>query len=362
MTKAQQILPFNGGNATPPPLPVARQKSGLMRVITNKFIAASDDNEMTVARANASRSKGVAAWQRLASRKESITLFGSGRHNRRTSLEDFVDVVVTKLEEKEGKNRWAISPDTMYMRTWDTTVMVLLVFTAIVTPFEVAFLPSRIDSLFWINRVVDACFVADMVIQCHLRYMDHDNKMVEDLRLIRQKYFKSWFVIDLVSIMPFDIVAIADNKQSLGHLKVLRVVRLLRLSKLVRILRSFRVFQRIWCSFGWSHSTLALTKFVLLIFLLIHWICCVWRMTPLFSALWYAGKTHTTWMSNDAYFGQYTEWSSQKGEHFFNSHSDYSVLVNMYAYIAGIEFALHTLVIGYGQVSELQVQPVYKVF
>jgi hypothetical protein len=231
MTKVQHILPLTGGNATRPvlsaampdrrdattpyPLPVPRQKSGLRREITNKFI--DNDNEITVAQVNAKRS--VAAWQRLAGRKESITLFGSGRYNRRTSLEEFIEVAVSKLEEKEGKNKWAISPDTTVMRKWDTIVMMLLVFTSIVTPFEVAFLPSRIDSLFWINRIVDACFIADMVIQCHLRYMDHDNKMVEDLRLIRQKYFKSWFVIDLVSIMPFDIVAIAGNKQSLGHLK-----------------------------------------------------------------------------------------------------------------------------------------------
>jgi hypothetical protein len=35
----------------------------------------------------------------------------------------------------------------------------LLVYTAIITPVEVAFLPTKLDALFFVNRIVDAAFL-----------------------------------------------------------------------------------------------------------------------------------------------------------------------------------------------------------
>ena len=37
--------------------------------------------------------------------------------------------------------------------------MLCLIFTALVTPVEVAFLKTQIDTLFFINRVIDLIFV-----------------------------------------------------------------------------------------------------------------------------------------------------------------------------------------------------------
>ena len=45
-----------------------------------------------------------------------------------------------------------------FMR-WDLYVLLLLLFTAVVTPVEVAFLTTGLNPLFFINRVVDASFL-----------------------------------------------------------------------------------------------------------------------------------------------------------------------------------------------------------
>ena len=37
--------------------------------------------------------------------------------------------------------------------------LVLLLWTATVTPFEVGFLTTSVNGLFWINRVIDLCFL-----------------------------------------------------------------------------------------------------------------------------------------------------------------------------------------------------------
>lgn len=51
------------------------------------------------------------------------------------------------------------------MRKWDTLTLVCLIVVAVLTPFELAFLEVSIgDTLFTLNRVVDAVFVMDIIL------------------------------------------------------------------------------------------------------------------------------------------------------------------------------------------------------
>jgi len=66
------------------------------------------------------------------------------------------------------------------------------------------------DPLFWINKVVDVCFIMDMVLQFYLIPPDVDTTGVKDeesradLKVeLRSRYLKGWFGIDLVSIFPY---------------------------------------------------------------------------------------------------------------------------------------------------------------
>ena len=59
------------------------------------------------------------------------------------------------------------------MSAWDGLTATALIFTATVTPFEVAFLEtaeSTNDALFVINRLLDVIFTLDMLSQFFLMY------------------------------------------------------------------------------------------------------------------------------------------------------------------------------------------------
>ena len=59
------------------------------------------------------------------------------------------------------------------MPRWDVWTSIALVFTALVTPYEVGFLPasrSPLDPLFLINRIVDLTFFIDLCLQFFLMY------------------------------------------------------------------------------------------------------------------------------------------------------------------------------------------------
>ena len=66
-------------------------------------------------------------------------------------------------------NRWVIDPNyALWTGWWDLGMMVLLTVVLFVTPYEVAFLSPNLDALFVINRVFDAIFMSDLVINFFL--------------------------------------------------------------------------------------------------------------------------------------------------------------------------------------------------
>jgi len=60
-----------------------------------------------------------------------------------------------------------------FMKIWDVVMLALLIFTAVVTPFEVAFLAStEYDAMFFVNVVVSILFLSDLIINFFLPYID----------------------------------------------------------------------------------------------------------------------------------------------------------------------------------------------
>lgn len=173
---------------------------------------------------------------------------------------------------------------------WDVITSVCLIFTCFVSPFEVAFLDDTVtweflrkgaNPLFWINRLVDLVFILDMILQFMLEFAKYDRygvRWVNSTRAIRRNYFKTWFSIDLLSILPYDFVGLMtrSKKQAkdLRTVKLLRVLRLLRLLKLMRLLKGLKLVKRYELEMGLPYQKLTLYGLLVSIVLSTHWISC----------------------------------------------------------------------------------------
>ena len=85
----------------------------------------------------------------------------------KTSFDDLLRVASTG---KELRRQWWIV-DPRDVAWWDAATSLALLFTALVTPFEVSYLPppeSADEALFVINRLVDLVFIADVVLHFFL--------------------------------------------------------------------------------------------------------------------------------------------------------------------------------------------------
>ena len=190
------------------------------------------------------------------------------------------------------------------MSGWDLLTSLCLIFTALITPYEVSFLrmPSTLDDawqspLFVTNRLIDVIFIVDLVLNFLLMVQDHTvdgTKWIDEPAAIAKAYLRSWFLLDLASILAsaFDLIpyalmessegssgddADADKRQKdfLKRFMFLRIVRCFRLIKLMRLLRASRVMARWETRINIHYGYLSLWKVLAAYILVAHWSGCL---------------------------------------------------------------------------------------
>lgn len=190
-----------------------------------------------------------------------------------------------------------VHPLSTFMRRWDMLTMWLLLYTAIWTPFEVAFVEEkRLSPMYFVNMVINLAFFTDMILNFNLMYFDEKLlKMISDRKLIAKRYLRGFFIIDFISILPYDDITLATGSKA--NLKILRIVRIVRLAKLLRILRSSRIFARFENSMTINYGALKLVKFVVGTLFIAHWMACLWHLVKVVE------QSRCNWVT-DYYFGE----------------------------------------------------------
>ena len=205
-----------------------------------------------------------------------------------------ISVIRTRLRHDTSH---VLDPSGPYMRRWDLVTTFCLVFTAIVTPVEVGFVvqarPNPRTPLFWINRAIDCVFLKDIVLNFNLAYVDDTkgNMLVKSRRAIAKRYVRSWFAVDFISTLPFEVVTmLAGDTERLKGLKMIRMIRLLRLLKLARVIRASRIVSRWESSFSVSYAHLTVMRLGLLLTTVAHWMACLWGLSATSAVRDRAGK------------------------------------------------------------------------
>uniref|UniRef100_A0A914CJQ5 Uncharacterized protein n=1 Tax=Acrobeloides nanus TaxID=290746 RepID=A0A914CJQ5_9BILA len=160
-----------------------------------------------------------------------------------------------------------------FKTVWDWSILALTFYTAFMVPYNIAFKnrdgPPRgyIDYVALVDSIVDVIFFADILLNFHTTFVGPGGEVVIDPAVIRKNYFKSWFVIDLLSCLPYDIFYMfKHDDERIGSLfSALKVVRLLRLGRVARKLDNY-------LEYGAATLLLLLCAYVLVA----HWMACIW--------------------------------------------------------------------------------------
>lgn len=130
-------------------------------------------------------------------------------------------------------------------RSWETVLVILVIYTAWVSPFEFGFLPKPAMALSIADNVVNAFFAVDIVLTFSVAYRDRTTfLLVDDRKKIAWKYTTSWFVFDVISTIPSELTRkmFPSSFYLYGLSNMLRLWRLRRVSALFSRLLFFSLF------------------------------------------------------------------------------------------------------------------------
>ena len=94
-----------------------------------------------------------------------------------------------------------------FKATWDWIILLLTFYTAVMVPYNAAFKNKTMDDvpLLVLDSIVDVIFFIDIILNFHTTFVGSGGEVVSDPKIIRMNYLKSWFVIDLLSCLPYDV-------------------------------------------------------------------------------------------------------------------------------------------------------------
>ncbi|KAG8124994.1 hypothetical protein E2320_020252 [Naja naja] len=144
-------------------------------------------------------------------------------------------------------NKFTILHYSPFKAVWDWLILLLVIYTAIFTPYSAAFLLNDSEEqkrrvcgyscnpLNMVDLIVDIMFIIDILINFRTTYVNQNEEVVSDPARIAIHYFKGWFLIDMVAAIPFDLLIFGSGSDEtttlIGLLKTARLLRLVRVAR-----------------------------------------------------------------------------------------------------------------------------------
>ncbi len=170
-------------------------------------------------------------------------------------------------------HRGALLPDSWARTLWDLLLFAATLSFAILGPIELVYgLKTRFFYIYS-GIFLTAIFLLDLVINFNTAYYQR-GEIITDGKAIRRHYLHRWFVVDLLSVLPLDLLSVSIPVSVWGlsfdlapALRLVRLVRLLHLNELVNRWRHADFF---------NPSVIRLAILLLWILMVAHWAACGW--------------------------------------------------------------------------------------
>ncbi|XP_045890160.1 potassium voltage-gated channel subfamily H member 4a [Micropterus dolomieu] len=225
------------------------------------------------------------------SRKSNRSHFSQARERGRTILHQMTNLFTKRGKRKltnsvfqkpslpeykvaaVKKSRFILLHYSISKALWDWLILLATFYVAVAVPYDICFVSHDegsdhhslvSSSTMGSDIAVEILFILDIILNFHTTYVSQSGQVVYDARSIYLHYCTTWFFVDLIAALPFDLLyAFNITVTSLVHL--LKTVRLLRLLRLLQKLDRYS-----------QYSAVVLTLLMSVFALLAHWMACVW--------------------------------------------------------------------------------------
>ena len=110
---------------------------------------------------------------------------------------------------RSNEKKCIIYPENRKKGIWDLSITILLLISSIMIPLQIAFIKKGAKGtsgfMIWMY-IIDVSFFLDILVTFNSAFYDIDQDLIDDRKEIAKNYLFGWFTIDLVAIIPFDIL------------------------------------------------------------------------------------------------------------------------------------------------------------
>ncbi|CAL8290504.1 unnamed protein product [Merluccius merluccius] len=216
--------------------------------------------------------------------KFSLRMFGSHK------------AVALEQERLKSAGVWIIHPYSDFRFYWDLLMLLLMMGNLIILPVGITFFKDE-NTPPWIifNVVSDTLFLVDLVLNFRTGIVKEDStEILLDPRAIRQRYLKSWFLVDFVSSIPVDYIFLMVDLEArldsevyrtaralriVRFTKILSLLRLLRLSRLIRYIHQWEEIFHM--TYDLASAMVRIVNLIGMMLLLCHWDGCLQFLVPM---------------------------------------------------------------------------------
>ncbi|KAJ8422233.1 hypothetical protein Cgig2_013412 [Carnegiea gigantea] len=138
----------------------------------------------------------------------------------------------------------------MILGIWETFLVILVLYTAWISPFEFGFIERPRMPISFIDNVVNGFFALDIILSFFVAYLDRKTYLlVDEPKKIAKKYALSFrMIFDVISIIPSELIQkiFPASIRAYGVFNMFRLWRLRRVSRLFSRMEKDRNFNYFW--------------------------------------------------------------------------------------------------------------------
>ncbi|CAN8325106.1 unnamed protein product [Cochlearia groenlandica] len=168
---------------------------------------------------------------------------------------DLLPSLGARINQSTKLRKHIVSPFDPRFRAWEMWLVILVIYSAWISPFEFAFITYKKHAVFIIDNIVNGFFAIDIILTFFVAYLDnHSYLLVDNPKKIAIRYLSTWFVFDVCSTAPFQSLSLlfGYNGSEVGF----RVLSMLRLWRLRRVSSLFaRLEKDIRFNYFWTRCT-----------------------------------------------------------------------------------------------------------
>ena len=189
----------------------------------------------------------------LENKKNNFVNYKNDSNDNR-SLQNFNKVYDSFSEEEVditllNRPKYILSPESEIKVYIDIISYMLVLYCMLISPYKMAFEDDFVDEtgfFFIFDFFIDVFFILDLILNFFIAFRDNKEEIKFNIKLIFFNYIKTWFLMDLISCIPFTIInyfAFNVGNDMNFYTTNNNISSITKLQKFAKIARFFKVFK-----------------------------------------------------------------------------------------------------------------------